>query len=208
MEAVKVKRPSLREQQKAASRERLLDAAVEVFNEVGFRNATIDQIVSAAGAARATFYLYFKDKTAVAAGIARRLTPKARASFETLATLRDPSLQTLEKWVASYRMNSPSGSLEAQMVSEALAWDPAFVSEYHGYLEYLADTVMAPAIAKVPARRRPVVRSKFIMICLMFDRYNSVTHNSEQEVFPGGNAEKAIAEILKRELFDEQANQD
>ncbi|MFM0394978.1 TetR/AcrR family transcriptional regulator [Paraburkholderia phytofirmans] len=205
MEAVKVKRPSLREQQKAASRERLVDAAVEVFSEVGFRNATIDQIVNAAGAARATFYLYFKDKTAVAAAIGRRLTPRVRTSYEALAALRDPTVQSLEKWVASYRMNSPSGSLEAQMVSEALAWDPAFVSEYHGYLEHLADTVMAEAMARVPTKRRPLVRSKFIMICLMLDRYLSVTVRSE-EGFLGGNAEKAIAEILKRELFDEQAS--
>jgi len=203
MEAVKVKKMSLREQQKASSRERLLDAAIVVFNAVGFRNATIDQIASEAGASRATFYLHFKDKTSVAAGIARRLTPIAKASFEALAQLRAPSLQALEKWVAAYRLRSAAGSLEAQMLREALAWDPAFTREYHAYLNFLADHVMIEALAKVPARRRSIVRSKFIMICLTLDRYTDLSVG-EDDVFPALNPEKAIAEMLKRELFDEQ----
>jgi len=203
MEAVKARKPSLREQQKASSRERFLDAAVVVFKEVGFRNATVDQIVNEAGASRATFYLHFKDKTSLAAGLARRLTPRAKEQFEALSRMNSPSVQALEKWVAAYQLTSQSQTVEGKMLLEALASDSAFIHEYHVYLEFLADHVMKEALAKVPSKRRGVVRSKFIMICLTMDRYVTINVDSDRK-FPAANAERAIAEMLKREFFDEQ----
>ena len=67
-----VPRLSIREEQKLRTRDRLLDAAFEVFSAVGYRAATIDEIMKRAGANRATFYLHFSDKLDIAAGIGRR----------------------------------------------------------------------------------------------------------------------------------------
>ncbi len=47
---------------KAQRRSELLLAARDVFAEKGYAAATVDDIVARAGAARGTFYLYFKDK--------------------------------------------------------------------------------------------------------------------------------------------------
>lgn len=44
---------------------RLLEAAKELFLEKGIQNTTVSDIVKAAGVAKGTFYLYYKDKTAV-----------------------------------------------------------------------------------------------------------------------------------------------
>lgn len=54
--------PSPRELRKRDTRARLLAAARDVFAERGFPAATVDDIVTAAGSNRATFYLHFSSK--------------------------------------------------------------------------------------------------------------------------------------------------
>lgn len=54
--------PPQAQAKKAQRRSELLLAARDVFAEKGYAAATVDDIVARAGAARGTFYLYFKDK--------------------------------------------------------------------------------------------------------------------------------------------------
>ena len=49
----------------ARTRQRLLDAAEEVFTELGYHDASITKIAEAAGVAPGTFYLYFEGKLAI-----------------------------------------------------------------------------------------------------------------------------------------------
>jgi AcrR family transcriptional regulator len=46
-----------------SSRERILDAAMEVFAQSGYRRASMDQVAEAAGLTRQAVYHYFKSKT-------------------------------------------------------------------------------------------------------------------------------------------------
>jgi len=54
-------------------RQRILAAASEVFGEVGFQKATIQDIVALAGVSRPLFYRRFRDKTHVFEVVADRL---------------------------------------------------------------------------------------------------------------------------------------
>jgi AcrR family transcriptional regulator len=54
--------PNKRQQQAAATRERMLNAAREVFETRGFRAASVGAITQAADTAHGTFYLYFSNK--------------------------------------------------------------------------------------------------------------------------------------------------
>jgi AcrR family transcriptional regulator len=54
--------PNKRQLQAAATRERMLNAARVVFEERGYRAATVGAITAAADTAHGTFYLYFKNK--------------------------------------------------------------------------------------------------------------------------------------------------
>jgi AcrR family transcriptional regulator len=54
--------PNKRQQQAAATRERMLNAAREVFETRGFRSASVGAITKAADTAHGTFYLYFANK--------------------------------------------------------------------------------------------------------------------------------------------------
>ena len=49
----------------ARTRRRLLDAAEQVFAELGYHEASIVKITEAAGVAQGTFYLYFDSKQAI-----------------------------------------------------------------------------------------------------------------------------------------------
>lgn len=54
---------TLRERQKQLTRETLLRCAMELFGENRYLSTTIDEIATAAGTNRATFYLHFSSKS-------------------------------------------------------------------------------------------------------------------------------------------------
>ncbi|NYI80050.1 TetR/AcrR family transcriptional regulator [Nocardioides panzhihuensis] len=77
---------NLRAAQRAMTRQLLLDAAMDRFVASGYAATTIDEIASAAGTTRVTFYAYFGSKSEVIkALIAERLE-------DELAQLRSPQI--------------------------------------------------------------------------------------------------------------------
>jgi TetR/AcrR family transcriptional regulator len=82
-----------------ANRERILDAALEVFSAQGFRGATLDQIAAAAGLSKPNLLYYFDGKEAIHAALLavlldawldplRRLDPVGEPRAEILAYMR------------------------------------------------------------------------------------------------------------------------
>src|SRR6201992_4288390 len=78
-----------REQTRAANRQAILDAAREVFGELGYETATVRDIIRRAGLAAGTFYNYYRSKEEVFAALAddgaRRFGPILRARREQAA---------------------------------------------------------------------------------------------------------------------------
>ena len=68
-----------REQTKIANRQAILDAAREVFGELGYETATVRDIIRRTGLAAGTFYNYYRSKEEVFAALAddgaRRFAP-------------------------------------------------------------------------------------------------------------------------------------
>ena len=75
--------PGKREQTKAANRLAILDAAREVFGELGFETATVRDIVRRSGLSVGAFYNYYRSKEEVFAALAddgaRRFKPILQA---------------------------------------------------------------------------------------------------------------------------------
>jgi AcrR family transcriptional regulator len=65
------------------TRQRILDAAEEVFGERGYHQAGIAEITQRADVALGTFYLYFPDKHAVFADLVRTLNHTLRREIQT-----------------------------------------------------------------------------------------------------------------------------
>ncbi len=79
-----------REITKAQNRQAILDAAREVFGEVGFEAVTVRDIIRRTGLAAGTFYNYFRSKEEVASALsrdgARRFSPVLKAQRERART--------------------------------------------------------------------------------------------------------------------------
>jgi AcrR family transcriptional regulator len=86
-----------REQTKVANRQSILDAAREVFGELGYETATVRDIIRRTGLAAGTFYNYYRSKEEVFAALAddgaRRFAPILKSlrgrghSFEAFVQL-------------------------------------------------------------------------------------------------------------------------
>lgn len=190
---------SIRDEQKQFTRDRLLDAAFEVFGEVGFRNATIDQITDRAGANRTTFYLHFKDKADVAAGIGRRLVSSAVKELRRLDDFDRPTLREVRKWYGEYFLNSEKSPLASKMINEAINADPAFAEEYSAYLGRLADRVMVKTIGRYSGKDKAMVRAKWILLNLAWSQLSVLCAQGLK--LPDSKLLDAFAEIYWREIL-------
>jgi AcrR family transcriptional regulator len=70
--------PGKREQTKAANRQAILDAALEVFGDLGYGAATVRDIVRRTDLATGTFYNYFPDKESVLRALMEDVATEAR----------------------------------------------------------------------------------------------------------------------------------
>lgn len=150
----------LREQQRAFTRKRLIEAARQVFAERGYPDATVDEIASEAGASRATFYLHFKSKTELAAALVEDVTPIAvqryRLLDEVLASgdpsLRDKLREWLHDWLGIWRQAAQASHallqaamLEPEVETQRLRQSEALVDALEGYFAGLPEAERGPA---------------------------------------------------------------
>jgi AcrR family transcriptional regulator len=128
-----------REQTKVANRQAILDAAREVFGELGYETATVRDIIRRTGLAAGTFYNYYRSKEEVFAALsedgARRFTPilKAiRASSPDFDTFVRQALTAYFEFMADEHRSwlarrppgdSPSSTRSAPRSSQR--WPPA-----------------------------------------------------------------------------------
>ncbi|MDH3713969.1 MAG: TetR/AcrR family transcriptional regulator [Gammaproteobacteria bacterium] len=60
-----IRRPATRKQQRAASIEKIFDAALQLFVSRGYRNTTVEQIANEIGLTKGAVYFYFRTKEAI-----------------------------------------------------------------------------------------------------------------------------------------------
>ena len=86
------------------TRQRILDAALEVFGEHSYERSTLDKISQAAGCSRVSIYQYFAGKDDVFRQLAGQVARQMWASAEALEPLTPDARgwSTLRAWVARY----------------------------------------------------------------------------------------------------------
>jgi AcrR family transcriptional regulator len=145
---------SLREQQRAYTRQRLKEAAGKVFAVRGYPDATVDEIASEAGASRATFYLHFKGKTELVAALVEESVPFAVERYRLLdqllvrggPSLRNELYQWLSDWLGVWRESADSSHailqaamLEPEVEELRLRGSEAFVDALENYFAGLSE---------------------------------------------------------------------
>lgn len=92
--------PSIATSERGVSRQRLLEAAMQVFAESGFRGATTRRIAEAAGVNEVTLFRHFKSKTALI-NEAAKLYARQRSEEALPAEPVDP-LAELTTWCTAH----------------------------------------------------------------------------------------------------------
>jgi AcrR family transcriptional regulator len=82
-------------------RARLLEAGNEVFSEVGYTGATVDDLIERASTSRATFYRYFRNKDDLFNELSRACFRDMRAIVAELAAVSGSA--ELERVLGEYR---------------------------------------------------------------------------------------------------------
>jgi AcrR family transcriptional regulator len=85
------------QEQGSCTREAILQAASEVFGEVGYHHMTIDEVARRANLGKGTIYLYFESKQELALSLLGRMSQRVRDQHR--ATLRSghPAEERLRK---------------------------------------------------------------------------------------------------------------
>lgn len=83
-------RRSVREESRAVYRQAIMDAALRVFGQTGFRDAKITDIASEAGVATGTLYNYFSSKDDIFQSILLDGRDRLRAQLERQTAVEDP----------------------------------------------------------------------------------------------------------------------
>ncbi|CAA0123663.1 putative HTH-type transcriptional regulator TtgW [BD1-7 clade bacterium] len=88
-----------RERRKQEYRQRILDAAIEVFESIGCEAATLESICEAADVSRPTFYKYFDGKPALIRALAEQLWLNVAQQFDSEF---DHTNETIDDYLAHF----------------------------------------------------------------------------------------------------------
>ena len=134
---------SLREAQKQLTRTRLLDAAAQLFARQGYAATTIEEIATAAGATRATFYLHFASKSDVVHGLYAALVEYDADYAHLIDACRAPTVDALRAWLDAFLAGLDSPTDYWVALNEAAGADPEARASFEQDFARSADKLAA-----------------------------------------------------------------
>ncbi|MEM6583491.1 MAG: helix-turn-helix domain-containing protein [Pseudomonadota bacterium] len=187
---------SLRSQQRSFTRTRFLDAALEVFKEVGFHEATIDMITTRAGANRSTFYLHFKDKTSLALAAWQRISPSGQEAFALINEMEEPTFKSMRAWVDYMADTWVEHSELYSAIMQAQMTDSAITTRNY---EIIRED-MSPYINRFKGKRKTEAKRRVELFCMQFEMYFFTTICQYKEK-PASDDLDLLAELSLYTLF-------
>lgn len=125
---------SLREAQKQMTRRLLLDSGLELFSRKGYAATTVDDIATAAGTTRVTFYAYFPSRSALMKALIDeqlnerleriRSDQHGSTALDLVAAVSDGSRGALLSWLTQTAERWPAIRPIIQLGRDASAVDP------------------------------------------------------------------------------------
>lgn len=145
-------RPSLREEQRRFTRQRLIDGALEVFAHRGYTASTIDEIADAAGTSRATFYSYFPSKLDLLRAMNEEFRPEVTAYYDALdEVLGEGTREALRDWIDRAIGWFEANRTFAHVLQEALYAESGAVDDLEE-VRYIPDRMTVYLAGRAPGR--------------------------------------------------------
>ncbi len=165
-------RTRLQQEQKQETRQRLLRAAEEVFARRSYAVTSVEEIILAAGASRASFYRHFDSKWGIASALCGEVMPEAWQLWHELAGLANPSESVIKDWLRRRLALYHRHRSMFLMMREAVALEPAgaaAVTRTHDeVIHVLASGITAfrKALAATPAGQLAHIRACLLLMQL------------------------------------------
>jgi AcrR family transcriptional regulator len=190
-------RGTLRAEQKASTRRKLIDSGMRIFSEKGYVNTTIDDIVLAAGTTRTSFYLHFKNKSEIPKAAIREVT-RDTAFAGLTCDGHPPSLEEVQTWIDSVLSYWRSVRDRESVFAKALEVEPELASiraeEIKHYMEILKSILLQTG--RPPGARVEVeAMLLFCQINRFFDLWNERGGELDQDVVA-----EVMAELIWKQL--------
>jgi AcrR family transcriptional regulator len=153
------------------TRQRIVDATIDLHQTIGAAQTTISEIAKRAGVGRVTVYRHFPDEeTLFHACSGHYFAQHPFPDIERWRQIADPRDRLREGLRESYAWHSDN----QQMISMALAEarDLPMMAPYHAYWDRAAETLAAAW--RVRGRRRTNLTAA-IVLALSFDTYRTLT---------------------------------
>jgi AcrR family transcriptional regulator len=186
------------------TRQRILDAALQVFGEHGYERSTLDKISQAAGCSRVSIYQYFSGKDDVFRQLAGQVARQMRASAEALEPLTPDARgrSALRAWVARYadihtRYEPVFRAFGAAAESDASLADDSVRTGQRtiGVFQSKLSTTTLP-----PRQLDPVVSLLLAGVTRSFD-IASILRAAAPDTYTRARVEDAVTDVLHRALF-------
>lgn len=184
------KQQSLRSQQRNFTRARFIDAALEIFEEVGFHEATIDMITKRAGANRSTFYLHFKDKTELMLAADERISPSGHETFAMLNEVEEPTYKQFRAWIDELVATWEKHYKIYEAIMQAQFTNPSVAKNNYR----IVSEILEPYLSRFKGKKRTEASHKLEMFCMQFELYfyTTICECAER---PSREALDALAEL-------------
>lgn len=186
------------------TQQRILDAALQVFGEVGYHRCSIDRITTLAGCSRVSFYQYFSSKEDVFRQLAGQVARQVNASAEALGPVtpdRD-GWATLRSWVGRHgdiyeRYEPVYQAFQAAVESdEAVAGGSARTGERTVAL--LRSRVTSSDLP--PRQVDPVLQVLLEMLTRTHDMAG-ILRSAAPDAYPRERVDDALTDVVHRTLF-------
>jgi AcrR family transcriptional regulator len=160
--------PSLRDAQKQLTRDRLVDAAFELFGERGYEATNAEQIAKVAGTSRATFYLHFKSKAEIALELQARTESEVVGAYAALDELVGRPRSHVRSWVEQVLGVWERDRLRLAAMEQALAVEQRVADRWFEIINHAIDRM--PRALAVRGERGAVARLRLLTLVFQLDR--------------------------------------
>ena len=134
-------RRTLRDEQRELTRRRLADAALELFEEVGYAAATADGIAKRAGANRATFYLHYASKADVVLELMDAMHDDVIAVLAPVGAFEDPARAEVRAWLGEVVAFFETRRALIDAHHQAMPVEPRVAQRWWSGYEQMADAM-------------------------------------------------------------------
>ena len=187
-------------QRKVDSRERLLAAAVEQFGRSGYSPVSVEDIATAAGVSRMTFYRHFRGKANIATALFDRNVVEAGPDLLRVREIDWRSRGAVHGWLERLFATDHANRMLLRVFVEAAAVEPDFTRQAHAqigaWIGEIGETIPAFALDPgVPSDRRRWLEA-WLLIYEILDQSNHAALDS------GVASDPAVLDIMADRFLD------